>query len=320
MNLEGTRSIDKKEEDPQKQAENIFGKSLVCFKKIGKVGLAAGALFVAGEAVKSVNKDIEYNRHITSSFNPEQLKQKETNETEIKKIFGYGAVSQINEGDQNAYFQNKEEKKDPELKGFEGKNFSVEPKYLFTEKYGAYPKGWISGQIKQIKFISSIKETSRGHSKLGGFQGGNVYLYTNPELSGGTIPVDNTTIAHEFAHANDWDSDINLNILERQTQLLEVHKRLMAPDAFGKDDINSDYLPHLNGTRDGLLRAAHEYWAEICAEYFTNPESFLKDHPNDFKLVDSFVKKKDPAFDIFSKNRGAFDPHTGQVRDIYKDK
>lgn len=320
MNFEGPRVVDEKEEDPQKEAEKFFSKYLKCFKTMGKVGLAAGALFVAGEVVKSAKNDIEYNRHIASTFNPEQLKLKETNETEIKKIFGYGAVNQINEGDQNAYFQNMEEKIEPDLKGFEGKNFSVEPKYLFTEKYGAYPKGWISGQIKQIKFIDSIKESSRGNSELGGFQKGNIYLYVNPELSGNKIPVDNTTVAHEFAHANDWDSDISLNILERQTELLEVYKRLMAPDAFDRDNKHSDYSPHLNGTKDGLLRAAHEYWAEICAEYFTNPKSFLRDHPNDFKLVDSIVKKKDPAFDIFNKNRGAFDPHTGQVRDIYKDK
>jgi hypothetical protein len=97
----------------------------------------------------------------------------------------------------------------------------------------------------------------------------------------------------------------------------------MSSDAYDKDNPKSEYLLYLHGyqqggSKFGLFMAASEYWAQICSEYFTNPEGFLKNHPNDFKLVDTYVKKNDPSFDIFSKDRGAFDSNTGQIRDIYK--
>lgn len=318
MNFEGPRPVDKKEEDPQKQAEKIFGKSLKCFKKIGKVGLAAGALFVAGEAVKSVKNDIDHNRYIESTFNKEQLKQKEANEKEIEKIFGFEAPFRINSGDTKAFARRKEDRKDPEISGFAGKNFPDNTKYFLTEKYGVYPKGWINSGISQINFVDSVKSFSENENMLGKFRGGSVYFYINKDIAmeKNTMPIDSTTIYHEIAHANDWGSDTDLNILERQSQLLEVHQRLIAPDAFK----SSYYSSYLDGSKSGLFKAATEYWAEICAEYFMHPEIFLKDHPNDFKLVDSFVKKKDPTFNIFNKNRGAFDPQTGELRDIYKDK
>ena len=65
---------------------------------------------------------------------------------------------------------------------------------------------------------------------------------------------------------------------------------------------------------------AREYWAQICAEYFESPKMFLENHPKDFQLVDTYVKKKDPSFDVFSKNRGAFNQTTGELKDIYKGK
>lgn len=306
MNLEKspTSGSPEKGVDIQKKIESIFGRSLRCFRRWGGVGVAVGAFFIGGEVAAQTPENTEaYKSHITISMSAEQLKQKEANEAEIRYIFGNDAVLGINSADLAAFLERKKERREPVVGGFTGKNFSYDYNDLFTEKYGRYPQRWINGEVSRIEFINCIDDVE---NDLATFQNGIIGLYIDrKKINKDELPVDNDTIAHELAHANDWEEDMDLNILDRQNQLLEVHNRLMAPDAFKKGE-SLDYSPHLDGTKGGLLMAAFEYWAEICAEYFINPREFLKDHPKDFKLVDTYVKKNDPSFNVFNKTKKAF--------------
>lgn len=307
MNLEKAPvpGLPEKGVDIQKRIESIFGKSLRCFRRWGGVGVAVGAFFIGGEVAAQTPENTEaYKSHVAASMSSEQLEQKEANEAEIRYIFGNDAVLDINNADLAAFLERKKERREPVVSGFTGKNFSYDYNDLFTEKYGRYPKRWIDGEVSRIEFIDCIDDVENNLATL---QTGIMGLYIDEEKisNKNKLPVDNGTIAHEFAHANDWSNDMDLNILDRQRQLLEVYNRLMELDAF-KKGISLNYEPFLDGTKEGSLKAASEYWAEICEEYFINPKEFLKDHPKDFRLVDTYVKKNDPSFDVFNIGKKPF--------------
>ena len=325
MGIEGIKLKDYEdpEADQRRALESIFGKSLRCFKRWGKVGVVVGAAFVAGEVAKTYTDDFAYHKYVSSFANTEQLKQKEINEAEINKIFGSNIVQEINNADQKSFLKRKEERKEPKIEGFENTNFTNEAKYLISEKYGYYPKGWVDGQVDKVQFVNSVKKISEDQIDLGVFRGGIIYLYINEHKKGiydkNSFPIESETISHELAHANDWNSDLDLSILDRQSEILAVYNRLMSPDAYDKENQDSGYLSYLHeyqhrGLKDSLFIATSEYWAQICAEYFENPETFLKNHPKDFKLVDTYVKKNDPSFDVFSKNRQAHNPNTSESK------
>jgi hypothetical protein len=333
MNFEGPRSTEKEGvEDEQKKIESIFGKSLKCFKKWSRLGIAVGAVFVIGEIAKMAKKEVvKYDTYITSTLSSEQLIEKEKNKEEIKNIFGERAVTDIYEGDLIAFSEREsKDRVEPNLEGFTEKQWDNEKKYRFTEKYLWYPKGWINGEIDQIKFIDILKVQSinGGQNIVSGkfgkeVRGGNtVYFYRNNSIKQKNeyLPVSASAEAHEIGHANDWETDMDLNILERQELLLQLHQRLIATDSYHRD--NSSYHENfLDGTKEGLYKAAREYWADICGEYFGDqPEVFFKKHPEDFKLVDNYAKKNDPSFNVFNPNRGAFDQQTGELKDVWKGK
>src|SRR3989344_351136 len=132
-----------------------------------------------------------------------------------------------------------------------------------------------------------------------------MYIYGEPDFN-------TMVIYHELGHVNDWESDMDLNIVEREELLCEVYKRMNSATAFTRQDKYHESF--VDGTKEGLYNAAKEYWADICAEYFWNPKFCQNSYPEDFKLVDKFVKKNDPTYNVFS-DRGIFDPRTGKIRE-----
>lgn len=110
------------------------------------------------------------------------------------------------------------------------------------------------------------------------------------------------TIAHEVGHANDWNTDNALSIEERADLLLAVANRVRSKDRF-----ISGYPESIenNDKKLELYNKCTEYWAEIYATYILFPTRL---NYADFKIVDSFVKKSDPAFEphIFSDQRDNF--------------
>lgn len=313
----------------QEKIESLFGKSLRCFKRWGRLGVAVGAILVVGEVVREQGeKDKEYDAYVSSSLSAGELKNKEVTETEIRNIFGESAVLDIYFGDRSAFFERKEkERKEPEISGFVERGWTNMQKYAFSEKYLFYPKGWVVGEVGKVEFVNSLNKKTKDHF-LGGqleqsiFSKPTMYLYRHwdkSEKEEEYSPVQGKTIEHELGHANDWETDMDLNIIDRQKLLIKIHERLTSTDSWHRDN-DHYHETFADGSKGGLYKSAREYWAEICAEYFSNPESFLKDHPQDFKLVDTYAKKNDPSFDVFNKDRGAFDTQTGKLKDVWKDK
>lgn len=327
--FDGNNKNEDSEDNEREEIESLFGKTLRCFKHWAQVGTAVGAVLVVGGLAKeSHENDNEYDTYASSILTGEQLKHKESLETQIREVFGESAITDIYFGDRSAYFERKEiERKEPEISGFAERGWTNMQQYAFTEKYLSYPKGWIAGEVGQVEFVNSLNKKSKDHF-LGGqlkqntFSKPTMYLYRHwdeSEKEEKYSPIQSKTIEHELGHANDWETDMDLNIIDRQELLIQIHKRLIATNSWHRD--NDHYHENFaDGSKEGLYKSAREYWAEICAEYFSDPTSFINNHPDDFKLVDEYVKKNDHSFDIFNKDRGAFDTMTGKLKEIWKDK
>jgi len=205
----------------------------------------------------------------------------------------------------------------PESEG-RGSNVEVsDVKYLGGELKGeslrkiaqeTFPKNWVKGEVSQI--------TQEGEPDFNmdeyGLREGWVTLATC-----GKDDVDNSrkskiefyqvsneqsrqelfgrVLAHEFAHANDWERDNEMSTTERADLILAIAKRLESEDRY-----KSDYVESINNSDKQKERyyKATEYWAEICSAYFNNPDSL---NVQDWFLVHENVKKSDPSFDARQK-------------------
>ena len=261
----------------EKRLEALFGKSLRCFKRWGILGFATGALFIAGKFERQLEQqDKEWRDHVASTLDKEDLGKKVFYESQIKEFFGEESLRDIEYGDRSAYFENKQqERKPPVLEGFLEHGMTNEYVYLFDEKFGFYPKGWISGEVEDVEYIDDIEGILDSGSRKGGefrrkgLLSSKIFLYQfTPKADSDKDEhfVSNEVVFHELGHANDWESDQDLTILERQNLLLRVLARMETKDTYDtKDHYHKSYL---DGTKRGLYRAAKEYWADICAEYF----------------------------------------------------
>jgi hypothetical protein len=334
--------------DPEEQSEKIEGDSRYkpvlfnCFKKWFRLGIVATTLYTGYEYKKNYDeKENAYRNHIENTFNIDDQKNIEHLKSQIGVIFGDMAdkiISAIENGDRNAFFQQTKERQPLKISGLKVKAGSIAEnllKFRLPEEYKVFPSGWVNGSIDEIRLVKSKIETAL-EEKVGAASGsfsqdeffGNVFgriilLYFNDSPSS-SIALDNEdevthitarVIDHELAHANDWRFSTRLNLEDRYRLLVECVERCQSEDHYSPDEKYHE----LFDTKDslGLFQSVSEYWAEICEEYFGNPKKFKQKYPKDFELVDKYVRIIDPQFNIFDENRGAFDPHTGKIREIY---
>lgn len=297
-------------ETTQEQAESFFGKALKCFKKWTNLGITVVSVYVVGEKLIESEGDFNtYKESVVATLSAEELKVKDEQNEKIEAIFGQEVVSRMYFSDMQAYFQKQNgDRVGPEVVGFD----ENEVKYGITENYFLYPKGWINGEMDMIRY----NDKKHNRNCAGYFYTGNILFSSRLEIFNNSEEpgfIGSGVLEHELGHANDWMTDMDLNIVERQQLLLLIHDRLNSSDRYQSDY----YSSFINGTKEGLHKSASEYWAEICEQYFTNPKKLLEKHPVDFQIVDKFAKKNDPSFDIFNKDRGAFDTQTGKLKDVW---
>ncbi len=336
--------------DPEEQSEKIEINSRYkpvlfnCFKKWFRLGIVAATLYAGYEYKKDYNeKEKEYTNHIENTFDIDSQKNIEQLKSQIGVIFGDMAdkiILAIENGDRNAFFQQEKEKRPLKISGLKVQEGSVAENLLrfrLPEEYRVFPSGWVNGSIDEIRLIKGKRETAL-KEKVGAASGsfnqdeffGNVsgrfiVLYFNDSSSSSialnseseVIHISARVIDHELAHANDWHFSTRLNLKDRYSLLVECVERCQSEDFYSPDEENKYH--ELFNTKDslGLFQSVSEYWAVVCEEYFGNPKEFKQKHQKDFELVDKYIRIIDPKFNIFDENRGAFDPHTGKIREIY---
>jgi hypothetical protein len=270
-----------------------------------------------------------YQSHLDEFLNKEKKEYLDSLYSKIRSEAGYEAVEQIKNGDKAAFSYDYPGKETPpNISGFEdlGVNSGMVEQLLSEDFF--FPQNWIQGEIKEITYVDEVKK------KQGGI---GIGRYTNSDNAivffrkkAGKIPDEvrealpwfyKHNFAHESAHANDWETDKDLNIIERAELLTSVINRLnsensyKSPNSYQKDEY---YEIYLDGTKTGNRHAAQEYWAEICKTYFSRPEYLKQHHPEDFELVDEYVKKQDPDFDPFASGGPYFDGQTGEMLPKWK--
>lgn len=163
-------------------------------------------------------------------------------------------------------------------------------KYLAT-----LPKGWTTGEIESIRTTTEKDDSEEimPSGALAVFHGDSGKVFFDQDLAkiqerGFNVHV----ISHEVAHGNDFFTDANITWKERYSLYKKLKDRVMSEDKFV-----TYYLVSLekkfNEGGYGWLSLMREYWAEICAQYMSDPTQL---HVDDFKLVHEFVIKNDPNY------------------------
>lgn len=287
---------------------------IVCKRSFIKNGVAlSAALAIGGLTLKTT-----WEEHFDEKAWVENLEQTLTEEEiiEMKKLeiklgenFSRWYVLKIIEGDRTAFTNRDREVSTPVFTGFDQiENLEDDIEDTISEGELAFPKGWINGEIDEVIF--TIDKESPLDFKVSGLHSRNFWgkteIYFWPSAFGkgkeeDTVDLYNGTLAHELAHANDWTTDSGLNLLERYRLLDSVYESMKKYYSERKADYVEYSESFRNGTPEGEFTAVKEYWAETCALYFCNPQSLKDERPEDYKLVDDFVKKHEPEYDVFER-------------------
>lgn len=296
------------------------------------VGLVGVSAYAGLEEYVERQTFEKHENHIQATLTAEEYQQYLGLKEVMIDIYGEKVVEEIIKGDLAALDAQDENRTEPVFGGFDrdshlGKNASIEhyPDYVFTESFGMYPQGWLAGEVSSVKIEDGNEARVSGDNVQGASFHPSDDFVVIYDISD-TISEDEfnphsfdkfmqDSFAHETGHANDWQTKIDLNALERFELLDSVTQRMMSEDAFSDESLadGSDYWRSFDdGTQDGFSVMAKEYWAEIVAAYFTEPDILQSDYPLDFALVQEVIEKTDNSFDIFDPERGAYNVMTGQ--------
>ncbi len=208
--------------------------------------------------------------------------------------------------------------KNPEIKGFNKLHPKLNDEILqnvWSEKY--YPNGWINERVSAVEYSEEKGELS-DQTGLDPKTWKALAEYSAPETkkakitffrAAGSLVEDDASVqqvilalnahfSHELGHANDWKEE-DMSFKNRIEFLYEV-----AQQCFQEGSMDSEYVKSIKNDNPQVERYCKviEYWAEICECYFSWPHMLETAHPDAFALVDKYVKKEDPRFNIIEKN------------------
>lgn len=338
MSMEQIGEETRKEQLPDIIEKN-FRSRVRCFMDWASLGVVmSGIFFAGGIVVRNGCRDLNYQTECLYNLSEEDMARREKYEGQIFRIFGESTIERIITVDRRLYSSRHRENKKPDMVGFSdcpAENCSYIVKYVLTEDYGMFPKGWINGNIGRIEYVDkniTKKIFDSVIAEKGGDFGNRFNLSDGPTLclyktfrqepteEEKSSKISEPVVLHEIGHANSWETDLKLSLLEREEMILLVYDRMTSPDAWHDDHGQKYYELFLNGNMEYAYEGTEEYWASICCEYFNDPKKFQEKFPADFNLVDKYVKKHDPKFNVLDPNRGALDPKTGKLKDCWQKK
>jgi hypothetical protein len=320
---------------PQNNQEKESGRLNKALKYIKISAALTFASYIGTEITLGVRAEVNYKDHLVGMSLERKESYKSMRERLVQAV-GEDAVKRMESHDKDAFIL-REDKKDtfpePKIEGFEAAGLqNTSLKQLWTEGSGPYPKKWINGGIEHIKFSNKHRTViSQNGTDMSVFaqydqiESRTIIFYDRMPTMGG-VEVQNIkqnfsakeiaewldmTFSHESGHGNDWDSNMHIDIDERANLLSKIINRVQSPHP-GRSAIeamteNKGYAESLGIVdKSQLLTKASEYWGDMCMNYFQFSEWFQDTYPEDFKIVDEFIKKTDPSFDPLKaeKQRG----------------
>jgi len=212
---------------------------------------------------------------------------------------------------------NKESTPKPiEVRGFEkAELFNRDFQNLWSEKY--YPKGWLDDEISMVEYkgkdLEGDKWPDYGRGKKTRYGG------IAEQLKGGKSKIEfyfegpkeydskkdfietlDWYFSHESSHANDWESESQMDFKNRVDFLYEVSQNCFKKDAFRDILGYVDSIKNPDPHKERYFKV-REYWGSCCEYYFTFPEALQQDHPSEFAMVDKYVKMEDPKYNPIEK-------------------
>jgi hypothetical protein len=167
------------------------------------------------------------------------------------------------------------------------------------------PQGWGDGviSIEQVDHELPL-DSNYGLSEdwlttahIKGASGSKSIEFSKHSTQDAPASILNKVLLHEIGHSEDWVNNISIPAHERAELLLKVIKRVKA-----KNRYRSEYVESIRSKdkQQQLYLKSQEYWAEICTQYFADASRL---NIADFKLVDEYVKDKDPNFDTMQASK-----------------
>ena len=215
--------------------ESLFQKGIVCAKKWGRGALGAVVLLAAAAPeIRSLKREHEWRRYTEDALSPHEKAETKALARKIAEIFGDEVNARIEQGDETAYFLRKEKREKARIVGFEESGLSNVARYMLTEDFMFFPKGWIDGEVDKIVYVDreeDLHELQSDGVLLGEVEDQIIssrpamYIYQNPRYKDYIakypyLAVDDNTVFHELGHVNDWLHNEDLTIVERQRLLL----------------------------------------------------------------------------------------------------
>jgi len=191
------------------------------------------------------------------------------------------------------------------VEGFE--EIGLDSAKLREAMMSVFPKGWATEAVL-VNYIDEERVLDSGygdklHGDLkaadastdeSGVSAIDFYKYDKGRTKSAIADKILSMLSHESGHFNDWDTDDTCSAEENLQLLTQVSKRYF----LSGNSYHSDYVKNINNPdphKNNYLRIK-EYWGEICKGYFRNSEAMQKNHPEDFAVVDWYVKLHDPDF------------------------
>jgi len=287
-------------------------------KRIAKIGLIVATVGLGGYLAKEVHENREdYKKYYETTPDEEKKKYEALRNVLIEEI-GEKNVERMEAADRVGFWERESgENGSPEINGFERIGISDEVLgKIWSDGNGAYPKKWISGEISRIYFLDREEKLSGKYGeKLAKHQAdaatsntGEVIFYKNKILSN-NIPKESLlenidgSFGHEMGHQNDWETDKDLSLLERAELLKAIIDRMnsdrpfrsIMEEFYGSQSYHGSIINE-DKKAERYLKAK-EYWAQVCEDYFAVPTWLEDNYTEDYRIVDSYIKKVDNSFD-----------------------
>lgn len=164
------------------------------------------------------------------------------------------------------------------------------------------PESFVDGEVASIGFTdekfemhesygAELQESQGAGTAAGGTRAERTVITFWKGMKGHpSEQIWNGTLLHEVAHANDWDTDDQMEPAERTELKANVVARVQSEDRYRSPYVEAISNPDAAKELD---IKAKEYWGEIVEAYLKG-EALPTD---DEALVKGFIAKSDPAFD-----------------------
>lgn len=192
----------------------------------------------------------------------------------------------------------------------------------------SFPTSWLHRSVTSVLFqpAAVLKEKGQQYAYYDGQSGiviqamDTAPTFTEKESQRyATIGMLRETLAHEICHANDWRTKNPRTFLERVTLLKEIVDRVESKDPYEERKVEGITHHLLDGYADAASKnkSYREYFADICSKYILDPSGLNQTNPQDYRIVDEWVKKDDASFGE-KLPPGPFSPTTGKILPEWK--